>query len=196
PYNDMVQLTVCRKSGYRPLPGCPVDTVWATAAGSQVAGCPYHQRLQLDKKGQWRVHAGCADAESRQEHSWFVLPPAEAHYYQLRQPDYQPLPEWREDCRDGQALEQQMELIYPKYPTQIYVPRDIDGSRSRTVFVVAHRHAARRIHWHLDDTYLGTTQHFHSYELNPAPGPHLLTLVDERGYRLEQPFEVISKQKE
>ncbi|NBC08419.1 MAG: penicillin-binding protein 1C, partial [Bacteroidetes bacterium] len=193
PYNDMVQLTVCRKSGYRPLPACPVDTIWATAAGSQVAGCPYHQRIQLDSTGRWRVHIDCAAAESRQERSWFALPPAEAHYYQLRHPDYQPLPDWREDCQDGQASEQQMELIYPKYPTQIYVPRDMDGSRSRTVFVVAHRHAARRIHWHLDDTYLGTTQHFHSYELNPPPGPHLLTLVDEMGHRLEQRFEVIAE---
>ena len=196
PYNDMVRLTVCRKSGYRPLPGCPVDTVWATSAGSQVTGCPYHKRVQLDTAGQWRVHADCAGGEARQEKSWFVLPPAEAHYYQLRQPDYEPLPPWREDCRDAQARERQMELIYPKYATRIYVPRDMDGSLSRTVFVVTHRNPSQRIHWHLDATYLGSTQHFHSYELNPAPGPHQLTLVDELGNRLEQQFEVIAKDEE
>jgi penicillin-binding protein 1C len=31
-------------------------------------------------------------------------------------------------------------------------------------------------------------------ELDPPPGKHLLTLVDEEGHRLEQPFEIIAKQ--
>lgn len=194
PYNDMTPITVCRESGYRPLPGCPVDTIWATSAGAKVAGCPYHKNIQLDKNGQWRVTADCAGAAARQGRSWFLLPPTEAHYYQLRHPDYKPLPPWREDCLNGQKYEQQMELIYPKYPTRIYVPRDMDGSVSRTVFVVAHRDPERRIHWHLDETYLGSTQHFHSYELNPEPGPHQLTLVDESGNRLEQRFEIIPRE--
>jgi penicillin-binding protein 1C len=195
PYNDMVQLQVCKKSGYRPLPACPVDTVWAPRGSSQVAGCPYHEWVQLDERRQWRVNASCAAAELRHRQSWFVLPPTEAHYYQLRHPDYQQLPPWREDCRGAEAEEQQMQLVYPKYPTKIYVPRNLDGSLSRTVFVVAHRHPEQRIYWHIDEEYLGQTQHFHSFELAPEAGAHTLTLVDEAGVRLEQQFEIVARER-
>ena len=86
-----------------------------------------------------------------------------------------------------------MELIYPKSPTRILVPRDLDGSRSRTVFTVAHRTPETEIYWHLDEHFIGSTRDFHSMELDPSPGKHVLTLVDEQGYRLEQSFEIIAK---
>jgi len=86
-----------------------------------------------------------------------------------------------------------MELIYPKYPTRILVPRDLDGSRSRTVFTVAHRTPETEIYWHLDEHFIGSTRDFHSMELDPSPGKHVLTLVDEQGHRLEQSFEIIAK---
>jgi len=86
-----------------------------------------------------------------------------------------------------------MQLIYPKQPTRIYVPVDLNGKLSRTVFNVAHRNPETVIYWHLDGAYLGSTQTFHSLELNPPEGKHKLTLVDEKGSRLEQGFEIIGK---
>ena len=86
-----------------------------------------------------------------------------------------------------------MELIYPKQPTRIYVPIDLDGQLSRTVFSVAHRSPETTIYWHIDNEYRGSTTHFHSMELNPPEGKHLLTLVDEKGNRLEQAFEIVGK---
>ncbi len=195
PYDDLRQLPVCQKSGYRALPYCPADTIWGPRTGSQVKGCPYHEILQVDTSGNWRVSADCTTADERRREAWFVLPPAEEHYYRLRHPDYQPLPPWRAGCRGNQDQGQPMELIYPRYSTRIYVPRDMDGKLSRTVFVAAHRQPTQQIHWHLDEVYLGSTRHFHSFELNPAPGEHLLTLVDESGYRLEQRFEIIERER-
>ncbi|NJL75183.1 MAG: hypothetical protein HC892_09260 [Saprospiraceae bacterium] len=75
----------------------------------------------------------------------------------------------------------------------IYVPVDIDGSLSSTVFRAAHRREAAMVHWHLDEHYLGSTQHFHEIELQPLPGVHQLTLVDDSGQRLEQTFTILAK---
>lgn len=192
PYDDMMRLPVCRESGYRPLDICPVDTAWAPSAGIRVKACPYHQRIFLDASLQWRVHAGCELPGNMQQRAWFVLPPAEEHFYKARHPGYLPLPPFRPGCSDNAALPN-MELIYPKYPTRIYVPTGLDGKLSKTVFTVAHRSPGATIYWHIDNEYLGSTHTFHSFELAPGEGKHLLTLVDQEGRRLEQAFEIIGK---
>ena len=86
-----------------------------------------------------------------------------------------------------------MQLIYPKHPTQIYVPIDLDGQPSRTVFSVAHNDPEATIHWHIDAEYIGSTSQFHQMEFKPSIGKHMLTLVDEVGNRLALPFEIIGK---
>ena len=86
-----------------------------------------------------------------------------------------------------------MQLIYPKSFTKIFVPRDIDGTISSTIFRVAHRRPETSVFWHLDNEFVGMTKTFHQMALNPSTGKHRLTLVDENGNRLEQPFEIIQK---
>lgn len=192
PYDDMIQLPVCRNSGYRPLDICPVDTLWAPASAIKAPPCPYHQLIFLDPSGKWRAHAGCELPGSLQPRAWFVLPPTEEHFYKALNPGYIPLPPFRPDCA-GQPDQPVMELIYPKYPTKIYVPVGLDGKLSKTVFAATHRSPEATIYWHLDNEYIGSTHTFHSFELDPSEGEHRLTLVDEQGHRLEQPFEIIKK---
>ena len=86
-----------------------------------------------------------------------------------------------------------LSLIYPRKNGQIYVPVELDGSRGRTVFEAAHRDPGVLIYWHLDKEFLGTTREMHQFALDPKPGPHTLTLVDENGERLEQTFMVLSR---
>lgn len=190
PYDHLLEMPICAQSGYRPLEGCPVDTVWATLNSPQVPACPYHEIVHLDESRQWRVNTSCESPNRIVHVPWLVLPPLEAHYYRSRHPDYAPLPPYRADCAapDQDAV---MQLIYPKHPTRIFVPVDLDGEYSRTVFTVAHRNPAKMIHWHIDQEFMGSTETFHSMEFHPAPGPHVLTLVDEDGNRLEQRFEIV-----
>lgn len=193
PYDDLQQLSVCALSGYRPIEGCPLDIVWATDNGPRVPACPYHEIIHLDTSRQWRVNASCENPADMIHLPWLVLPPLETHYYRSKHPDFSPLPPYRKDCIVGEETAV-MQLIYPKQPTRIYVPVDLDGELSRTVFAVAHHDPAALIHWHIDDQFIGSTADFHSMELRPAPGSHLLTLVDERGNRLEQAFEIVGKE--
>ena len=42
---------------------------------------------------------------------------------------------------------------------------------------------------------MGRTSDFHQLALHPSPGKHTLTLVDDKGNRLTQVFEVLDKNK-
>ncbi|MEZ5043073.1 MAG: penicillin-binding protein 1C [Saprospiraceae bacterium] len=193
PYDEMIQIPVCHQSGYRATANCSADTIWVPERGLNVQVCPYHQLLHLDPSGKWQVNSRCEAPDRMQHTPWFILPPLESFYYKKKNPGYQEAPPFRPDCESTQQ-QTVMQLIYPKYATRIYVPVDLDGQLSRTVFEVAHRQAETIIYWHLDNEYIKSTQHFHNMELNPDEGKHLLTLVDEFGNRLEQRFEVIKKE--
>ncbi len=194
PYDDMTPMSVCRETGYRNLPICPnVDTIWAPRNGLKAGACPYHQLVHLDPGRQWQVNSDCESPSRIVNEPWLVLPPLEEYYYKTLHPDFKPLPPLREDCLPTGGQIRLMQLIYPKQPTRIYVPIDLDGKPSRTVFAVAHRLPESTIYWHIDNEYIGQTRTFHSMELNPPVGKHVLTLVDERGNRLEQRFEIIEK---
>jgi len=191
PYDEMQRLAICSNSGFRATERCPADTIWAPNAGRHAPACSFHRTIHLDSTGQWRVNALCELPAAIRADVRFVLPPLQAHYYRRLHPEYSELPPFRPGCRT--AGEPVMELRYPQQPTRIFIPLAIDGQRSRAVFTVAHRQANTTIHWHLDQQYLGSTNQFHSMELDPAPGHHRLILVDEKGNRLEREFEVVPR---
>jgi penicillin-binding protein 1C len=195
PYDDMQEAAVCRLSGYRTSAYCPADTVWIPRGGLQARACPYHQLLHLDPTGQYQVHSGCQNPAEMQHVPWFVLPPIQEHYFKSKNPAYRTPPPVRSDCLEGAAMQEQnpMQLIYPKQPTKIYVPVELDGKLGSAVFQVAHRVPDTEIFWHLDGVYLGSTKTFHQMALQPQPGRHLLALVDANGFRLEQGFDVMGK---
>lgn len=193
PYAELTKIAICKQSGYRATELCEKDTIWAPKTCLRAAACPFHQTVHLDKTRKWQVSADCELPENMIHTAWFILPPVEENYYRSKNPNYHPLPLFRSDCKNTIDNEKIMQLIYPKQPTKIYVPVDLNGELSRTIFTVAHRNPETMIYWHIDGEYLGSTQTFHSMELNPPEGKHKLTLVDEKGNRLEQAFEIIKK---
>jgi len=196
PYDGMVPAAVCRQSGFRAGEYCEKDTTWVPKSGLTAPVCVYHQLLHLDATGQWQVNSECESPTQMQHQPWFVLEPLQEFYYRSKHPDYIPPPPFRADCLAGVAAEASrlpMQLIYPKHPARIYVPVELNGTLGKTVFQVAHRNADTPIFWHLDGVYVTTTITFHQVALQPAVGPHILTLVDKDGNRLVQKFEVLGK---
>ncbi len=194
PYDDMVKIPVCSKSGYRALTICEqTDSLWVPSRGVEAPACPFHQTVHLDKQSVYRVHSECETPTEMVHESRFVLPPLEEFYYKSKHPDYRPLPPYREDCLSSGHLvnSRAMQLIYPKPNTKIYLPKDLDGEKTSTVFKVAHRSSDAKVYWHINDEYAGVTEIFHHLELMPEPGKHRLTLVDENGYRIEEKFEIL-----
>jgi penicillin-binding protein 1C len=189
----MLRMRYCAASGWRALPICPkTDTAWMPRTGLRVPACPHHRLVHLDSSGRWQVQAHCAPGGIVQDSVFLTLPPAMGHFYSRVRPDYAALPPLHPDCLGGENRNP-MQLIYPRHHARIYLPVDLQGQPSKTIFRAAHDRENALVHWHLNETYLGSTQRFHTMELAPAPGIHLLTLVDESGNRLEQTFELIAR---
>ena len=63
----------------------------------------------------------------------------------------------------------------------------------KVVFEIAHRQPGNTVHWHLDESFVGTTQFEHSLEISSGAGIHQLTVVDENGESLSWKFEMLEK---
>ncbi|MCL2801176.1 MAG: penicillin-binding protein 1C [Treponema sp.] len=125
---------------------------------------------------------------------WFILTPAEEWYYRRWNLDYRPLPASINahgiQGRGGGVLA----LFNPEPESQVYVPRELDGTDGKIVFSAAHRNDSETIHWHLDTQYLGFTRTFHEIEARPEPGYRTLTLVDSAGNTIQRSFYVLNTQ--
>lgn len=122
---------------------------------------------------------------------WFILPPIMEYYYQVKNMDYKRLPPFKAGCNDVGTY-RMMDMIYPKNNAAVYIPLELDGRRGKIILNAAHRRPNAKIHWHIDNSYQTTTTTFHQLAINPAPGKHVLTLVDNEGERLVQVFTVIN----
>ncbi|HPE61691.1 MAG TPA: penicillin-binding protein 1C [Thiolinea sp.] len=186
-------VAVCRDDGYLSNGACRTRQVPVPVGSHFARLSPYHPRIHLDATGQWRVNSDCESVAHMQTRSWFVLPPDQASFYRQYHADYQPLPPWRPDCRDGEvATPSALGLLYPQDGTRIYLPRELDGQRGQVVFRAVPQRPDALLYWHLDNRFVGTTRTFHQQAMQPAVGRHQLTVVDEEGNRVERWFEVLA----
>ena len=190
PYDEMVEIPICKTSGFRAGEYCEIDSVFVPNTSLKSASCPYHKQVHLDPTGSFQVTSDCLSPAEMQHRSWFVLPPVAEFFYKSKHPDYQTLLPFGNGCKSAET-NSVMQFIYPKKNTQIFIPKDMDGEKSRIVFEVAHRSPSKTLHWHIDGKYMGSTTDFHNLEVLPDVGKHLLVLVDEDGERAEIGFEVV-----
>jgi penicillin-binding protein 1C len=128
-----------------------------------------------------------------QHQSWFILPPTVEYYYKQKHADYKPLPAFMNGCQV--MNDKTMDIIYPEENARIYVPIEVTGEKGKTVFTATHRNNESKLFWHLDNDFVGTTQTFHRLPFCPAPGKHILTIVDEDGETVTRHFEILEKEK-
>ena len=191
PKTEMVQVDVCKKSGYRAGANCPnVNKEYISPKGEETAICPYHKLLHLDANEEYQVNSSC-EAPSKIVHkAFFILPPVIAWYYRRVHPDYISPPPFRSDCAN--AATHSMEMIYPKQGTKVFIPLENSGKRGAVVFELAHKHPNTKVYWHLDKEYLGFTIDVHQMSLSPNIGRHQLTLVDENGETITLGFTAVN----
>ena len=124
--------------------------------------------------------------------TWFMLPPMEEFYYKAKNPSYVSPPPFKVGSGNEDRLNP-MQLIYPRQQAQLYIPVDLDGKKGKAIFKATHRDLNATVYWSIDGEVLSSTKTYHNIEIAPNVGKHKLTLVDEKGNRLEQLFEVKSK---
>jgi penicillin-binding protein 1C len=192
PLYEMEDILVCKQSGYRAGSYCPnpiSEEVPTTGLNTKV--CPYHQLVHIDKNDSFRKNSSCTDIAELKAEAWFLLPPVQEWYYKKTHSEYKSLPPLAKNC--GEENQLTMRLIYPFNSSTIYIPKEIDGSRGKTIFEIAHRDDEAKIFWHLNDEFIGKTETHHQLAISPNPGKHILVLVDQQGERLEHAFEVVAR---
>lgn len=192
PSSELKRIPVCAHSGFRATPLCEkTDTIEVGLSGLKTTACTFHKVIHLSADRKFRIHSECEPLARSIAENWFVLPPVQEYYYRKRNLSYKPLPALRQDCDNPAALTS-LDLIYPKADSKIFVPRELNGELGSTVFEAAHRNETTTIYWHLDGTFIGATQRNHRVSLTPAPGNHILTLVDNSGETLQRAFKIVS----
>ena len=187
PGNVFVKTEVCRKSGHLKGRFCEeTDTLLILPAGLKTEACPYHHLITLSADETHRIYENCANLEPTIQKSWFTLPPVWEWYYKQHHPEYNPLPPFKTGC--GEDALQSMQFIYPPMNARIVLPKQMDGSPGFLTTELAHSNPGTTIFWHLDNTYLTQTQDFHKISLQPTPGKHSLTAVDEAGNTVTTTF--------
>jgi penicillin-binding protein 1C len=196
PVEEMTMIRVCKNSGFRAGPDCTETAeIAACVNGLRSDVCPYHKIIHLDKSGAHQVTSKCISPSLIMNKAWFVLPPAMEYFYKQKHPEYKPLPPFAPGCTDERSIAV-MEFIYPASGVKIFIPRDQSGLMTRVVAEVAHRNPVKRIFWHLDEHYMGTTKTIHQIEVLAGPGNHVLTVVDEDGNSVRSSFTITGRTNE
>jgi penicillin-binding protein 1C len=195
PKYNYVYAPVCRQTGFRANVDCEnMDTLFMPPNALRSPLCPYHKIIQLDATGLFQVNETCESPANMQHKGWFVLPPSMEFYYKQRNADYKILPPFKEGCVAAETLKQ-MELIYPQNDIKIFVPKEMNGEKGKTVFSAAHRKNEAKIFWTLDNTFAGSTQNYHQLALSPSKGFHSITITDELGNSVTRKFEIVDENK-
>jgi penicillin-binding protein 1C len=182
---------ICKISGH--LAGRHCEEIEKRAVlpeGFRTDACTYHTVVHLSEDENSRVYANCYPADKMVRKTWFVLPPIQEWYYKKRHPNYKSLPPVSQACAGNQATVRPMEFIYPNTSNPLRLSRQLDGSIGALSLELAHRQPNATVYWHLNDTYLGSTQYFHQMSAAPVPGRHLITVVDEWGNSMARWIEV------
>ena len=96
PFDALVEVEVCSKSGYRASEFCEdKKVVFVQQSGLKTGSCPYHKLVHLNISEQFQVNTSCEQLQNIVHKNWFVLPPLEAYYYKKKNPFYKNLPSFR-----------------------------------------------------------------------------------------------------
>lgn len=193
PFDEMVELEICKETGFKASHICPhkeTTSVPKSCESAQV--CPYHQMIHTTLDGKYRVNSSCESPHQMKSVPWMILPPLAEKYYKQKNPTYQSVPSYRPDCQYDD-LAKPLAIAYPKKESHIYIPTNLDETKSKTVFEATHIRSQATIYWHLDDQFIGQTVGIHQVEYVPALGQHELKIVDDEGVETSVKFEVINE---
>lgn len=184
PFDEMQEATTCQASGLLAGPDCPTTQEWIAKEAQRAEICTLHPRIFTDPGANFQVRQNCGPGPLTAQ-GWFTLPARQAYYYQRRNTDYHRPPPFHPNCAtntDGNP----MQFIYPYTNGSVSAIKNWTGEHEAVFFELAHQDRDATVHWHLDGDYLASTTTFHTLAVKLTKGNHEITVVDQRGNRLER----------
>lgn len=193
PVSDMVDVKVCKQSGYRASDLCPDKEVKQYQKGGEKSPlCSFHKMIHVDETGTYRVNSNCYSVSKMKHVPWFVASPMQEYFFRSKSFFYKALPDYLPGC-ESESVFHQLEIVYPRPGFKIYVPVDESGKRGKCIFKAAHKNTDATLYWYLDGQYLGSTRKYHQLSVLPDKGKHELSITDDNGETMKCNFESIDK---
>lgn len=190
PKRNMYYTPVCHHSGNKASEHCEnIDTVLIGNAGKRSDLCTYCQTVSLNKEG-LQVNSSCYTVSNMKQESFFILPPIQEWYYIQKSANYKRLPGYAKGCV-SQSKGRKLGLIYPQHNAKIYIPRQIEGTRSQLICEATHTNKSAPIYWHIDNQYLGETTDRHQMAIDYEKGRHTLMIIDSEGQQQVIQFDIL-----
>lgn len=189
--SDLVRVDICPETGWRRSPSCPGGaTILAPAPGATAPLDRWHRNQPFEASGTWRVRSACEDPHNTVSKSVLELPPAAEALSRRERPGFLPEPPpWRPGCAPS-GQEERVQILIPEDGSRIVLPRDLDGSVQKLAIQVGHREPGAAVRCFLDQEDLGVSDRFRDFVARPAPGPHVVLCLDDRGSSARSSFHV------
>lgn len=185
PYDDMTEVSICTKSGYRATNICEASRLeFIQNSGLITKPCPYHKIINLDESENYQVNTSCENLDKIKQKSFFILPPLMEHYYKPQNPFYKVLPKYKDNCLA--TVENNMKFLYPNEKTTVFLPKDFNEKRNDLILKVAHSNSDATLFWFINEEYLGSTHKNHEFSVSPRLGNFLVSVVDNFGQNISQ----------
>lgn len=193
PFDEFEKTITCKQSGYKASVTCPdTNSTEVLPQAIKSKTCPYHTIIHLDNTEKYRVNSQCENPQNMIHKPWFVLPPVIEFYFTKRNPWYQKLPPFKNNCNQH-TDKISMELIYPRETSRIYIPKELDGKPGKVIFEAAHRNPSTTIFWHVNSNFMGSTKNIHQLATYLTIGKYTLTLIDENGETITKNITIENK---
>lgn len=190
PSRELYKQAICKYSGMKASENCPmIDTAEISASGKKSALCNYCRTIHLNEAGE-RVSSKCYPTSKMVSKKTFVLPPVQEWYYAQKSAQYEHLPPFAKNCVEP-SENHPIRFIYPNYGSKIYIPREIQGKRSKLICELTHREKGTEVFWHLDQFYIGKTVDDHQMPISYNKGSHTLSVIDQHGNEEIIKFEIL-----
>ena len=185
---NTVKVKTCKQTGFYAGIDCEeTEMVDAPVRMKPIDTCPYHQSMYVNHQGN-AVCSHCWDPTKTMK-SFLSYSPDVNYYLKKSGKVPETTPEHNPSCPTRQEHDV-LQIIYPVGYSNIFVPRDFDGSHEPIVSRFATRHPDREIFWYLDDQLLGSSTHQTTWPLKLNAGNHRLMVQDEEGNKDQVEFTV------
>ncbi len=179
PYGDLKEYKLCSASGMVATDNCEHTTSRKLPNSAAPKACNRCYVFFTDAHGH-RVNPECHLVSDMIPTKRFVLPTIQAWYYQKTHSDYNGVPDLAAYCSE-ETNQEMISLIYPQKNSSTIIPREIDGVKESLILKAVHTREDAKLYWHLNESFIGTTESFHHMEISPEQGDYQLNIADQFG---------------